>query len=130
MNYTEEDEEKIIKEKTKEHNSSITKATSREEFVRKCLNTENMSENEIQRCLFWITAHDTVKRTQKHNFQEAKILVNKSWNLELLESWLSDYKDKEVINYLKYGWPLNQHETDVNTRSQRIRKEHNRTKKR
>ena len=35
----------------------------------------------------------------------AKIQVKSKWNLELLESLLTDYDDKEIVEWLRYGWP-------------------------
>ena len=34
--------------------------------------------------------------------------------MELLSSWLEGYEDKEVIDYLKYRWPLNANDTEIN----------------
>ena len=36
----------------------------------------------------------------------ARIPVKSGWDLELLEQLLSDYADKEVVNWLRYGWPI------------------------
>ena len=54
-----------------------------------------------------------VKQSGKHNFEEMKITVNYSWDLNKLQEWLGeDYHDKEVISYLRFGWPLNAKETE------------------
>ena len=31
--------------------------------------------------------------------------VRTKWNLELLEELLEDYEDKEVVEWMRYGWP-------------------------
>ena len=35
----------------------------------------------------------------------AKIEVESRWNLQLLEEQLTQYDDKEVVEWLRYGWP-------------------------
>ena len=35
----------------------------------------------------------------------ARIPIKPIWNLELLEELLQDYEDKEILEWLKYGWP-------------------------
>lgn len=35
-----------------------------------------------------------------------KIPVRSEWDLDKFEDFLSDYEDKEVITYLRYGWPV------------------------
>ena len=71
------------------------------------LETEEMSQEEIDRCEFWVTANRITRESGVPNFAKAKIQVNTSWNFEKLEEWLQFYEDKELINYLKYSWPLN-----------------------
>ena len=66
-----------------------------------------MSQEEIDRCEFWVTANRITWETGVPNFAKAKIQVNTSWNFKKLEEWLQLYEDKELINYLRYGWPLN-----------------------
>ena len=48
-----------------------------------------------------------VRKSGVSNAEGCKFQVNSPWNLELLEELLSDYEDKDVVKYLKYGWPLN-----------------------
>ena len=52
-----------------------------------------------------------VRETGEWNQNKARIKVNDNWNLDKLEEWLSEYEDKKVIEYLKYGWPLNSENT-------------------
>ena len=73
-----------------------------------------MRESEIDRCEFWLTANRIVRESNKLNYEECKIEVNSNWNLSLMEKWLENYEDKEVIEFLKYGWLLNAHNTEIN----------------
>ena len=36
----------------------------------------------------------------------AKIPIKTSWDLEVLEELLQDYHDKEIIEWMRYGWPI------------------------
>ena len=36
----------------------------------------------------------------------AKIPVTSGWNVALFDALLADYEDREVIQWLKYGWPI------------------------
>lgn len=49
---------------------------------------------------------EAVMRTGKFNFQEARIPIHTNWNTDLMESLLVDYEDKQVTEFLKYGWPI------------------------
>ena len=33
--------------------------------------------------------------------------MNFLWNLDLLEKLLHEYKDKDILEFLRYGWPIN-----------------------
>ena len=81
---------------------------------------EGVSEEEINRCEFWVMANRITRKTGKPNHEEAKIQVNQDWNFEILEKWLQEYEDKEIIEYLKYGWPLNNQETKINTKKKQV----------
>ena len=81
--------------------------------IRDFLHTQAMTEAEIDRCEFWISAHHRVKMLGKHNFQGEQILVNNKWNFAYLEDNLSEYKDKQVLDFFKYGWPLNASNTEI-----------------
>lgn len=37
----------------------------------------------------------------------ARIPVNFHWNLSLFDSLLFDYEDREVVEWLRFGWPIN-----------------------
>ena len=40
-----------------------------------------------------------------------KIPTNCSWNLDKLEKFLHTYNDKEIVDYLRNGFPISQYET-------------------
>ena len=81
--------------------------------IREFLDTSNMSEDEIDRCEFWVTANQITRQSGKHNYLGEKIQVNYDWNFRYLENELKDYKDKEVINFFKYSWPLNEQNMQI-----------------
>ena len=47
-----------------------------------------------------------VMREGYPNAWGAKIELNPRWNLELLDSLLVGYYDREVVTWLRYGWPI------------------------
>ena len=73
-----------------------------------------MTEDKINRCEFWVAANRIVCETGKFNHKEAKIPINHSWDLETLDDWLKNYSDRKLLEYLKFGWPLNAYDTDTN----------------
>ena len=54
----------------------------------------------------WVRIIELVMLSQKPNKDGCRIRVNNIWNFELLSSLLADYPDKDVIECLRYGWPL------------------------
>ena len=62
-----------------------------------------------------LTPHELVQKSieviksGKHNsdVDGMHVLVNRHWNITLFEQLLSQYPDKIIIQYLKYGWPVN-----------------------
>ena len=36
-----------------------------------------------------------------------KIPVHSTWNITLLDSFLVEYEDREVVEFMRYGWPAN-----------------------
>ena len=40
-------------------------------------------------------------------------MVNKSWDVQWMEQQLQQYHHKEIINYIKFGWPANRGEEPV-----------------
>ena len=52
-----------------------------------------------------IALHEEVIKNGYPNRWGARVPVSTKWNLELFEALLSDYKDKEVVEWMRYGWP-------------------------
>ena len=50
---------------------------------------------------------NTVKCHGFPNVHGAKIPVQSDWKLDAFEKLLGNYHDKEIIDYLRYGWPAN-----------------------
>ena len=57
--------------------------------------------------------HDTVHasnliyESKMPNYLGLQIPVMQFWNLDVFENLLLDYSDKEIIQFLKFGWPIN-----------------------
>ena len=83
--------------------------------IRDFLELESMSESEIDRCEFWVNANRITRESGKENWKESRIPVNNNWDLNTFEKWLDRYEDTRIIQYLRYGWPLNAHDTSINT---------------
>lgn len=47
-----------------------------------------------------------VMKSGQYNRWGLRIPLPTTWNLELLESLLVDYEDKEVVEWLRFGWPI------------------------
>ena len=82
--------------------------------VRDYLETSLMTENMIDYCEFWVTANAIVRRSGTHNFCKERIQVNTDLNFDYLNEALQDYEDKRIIDFLKFGFPLNAIDTEVN----------------
>ena len=52
-----------------------------------------------------IARYDRVMKGGYPNRWGAQVVVRSKWNLQLMEQWLIDYEDKEVVQWLRYGWP-------------------------
>ena len=76
------------------------------------VDVKSMTEADLQWCKFWIMANKRVRLSGQHNFEKERIQVNYNWNFELLSKHLKNYGDQDLINYLKYGWPLNMENTE------------------
>ena len=79
--------------------------------IRDFLETDELTQEQIDRCEFWVTANRITRESGTENFCGSKIQVNNNWDLDKLEEWLEDYHDKKVVDYLRYGWPLNANNT-------------------
>ena len=67
-----------------------------------------------------------IQSTGLPNYKMARIPVSSSLNIQAWENYLSDYPDKRVIQYLKFGFPLtllddhNLHNTDISNHASAI----------
>ena len=73
-----------------------------------------MSKAEINRCEFWVSANRIVTQSNKHNFEQEKIQVNHRRDFRAFEEMLEGYHNMKILQYLKYGFPLNSYNTEVN----------------
>lgn len=48
-----------------------------------------------------------VQKSQRPNVVGCRIQLKSSWNFELLETLVTETRDREAIQYLKFGWPIN-----------------------
>ena len=55
----------------------------------------------------WLEIHERVMEKANYNYKGAQIPINNTWNVELWESLLADYQDREIVQFIKYGWPAN-----------------------
>ena len=52
------------------------------------------------------TIHQAVRLTGKHNFEAAKIQLPSNLNFKRWEQMAQGYHDAEVVNFLKFGFPV------------------------
>ena len=53
-----------------------------------------------------IEAHKIIKKSAMPNFMGARIPVNSQFNIPAWESYLNEYWDKQIVDLLQYGFPL------------------------
>ena len=58
----------------------------------------------------WVRIIELVTLSGAPNKDCCKIRVNDHWNFDMLDRELSGYKDKEIVELLKYGWPVERSE--------------------
>lgn len=49
---------------------------------------------------------NAVRKTGLPNRVSLRIPVHTQWNINLLDQLLSDYEDKDIVEWLKFGWPI------------------------
>lgn len=47
-----------------------------------------------------------IMQSGKYNFEGLRIPLKTRWNTDLLQTWLHEYEDKQVAEFIKYGWPI------------------------
>ena len=55
-----------------------------------------------------------IRKSRVTNREGCRYRVPCQWNLDLLEELLCDYDNKEIVEYLKYGWPIETENVQVN----------------
>ena len=60
-----------------------------------------------QKYEFYHEAYNTIVDTGLPNYLQAKIQVPSGLKYDAWEDALRKYKDKEICQYLRYGWPTN-----------------------
>ena len=81
--------------------------------IRDFLDIDDMTEEEIDYCEFWTSANRIVSESGDFNHRKSKIKVNHNWNTKIME-WLEGYEDQKIMDYINYGWPLNNENTEIN----------------
>ena len=54
-----------------------------------------------------VELHRLVENSGKHNFEAVRIPIHSELQINKWEEYLFDYYDNRVVEFLKYGWPLN-----------------------
>ena len=80
----------------------------RVEDMKKCREFEELST--LQQLKLQLVNDDLmmthlVKEGGYPNRYGARIPISTHWNLDLMKELLKDYQDKEVVEWMKYGWP-------------------------
>ena len=70
------------------------------------IRTIDTSEEHLQ----WLKIIELVEVSNAHNKDLCKIKVNSTWNFELLNALLVDYHDQQIVELLKYGFPIERDE--------------------
>lgn len=63
-------------------------------------------ENSTDEQNFRLLLAERVEKSGKFNYQGLQIMLPTKWNIQLLDKLLTGYHDKEIINFLKFGWPV------------------------
>ena len=81
------------------HDSKIIDCNTESFNIREYLHTGRMTDKEVDRSEFWLTANSKIRNSGKYNFKGEKIQVNYNWNLNKLNEWLEGYHDRQVMEY-------------------------------
>ena len=65
-----------------------------------------MKQLNISDIQYFLHAHEEVIKSGKFNYEECRIPTNTRMNLPFLRSWLTDYNDKRICEFLEYGFTL------------------------
>ena len=61
-----------------------------------------------------------VQASGKPNYLFARVPVPTHWDLDLLGSFLEDYDDKLVVDFLRYSWPMSRSILPLTNRSAKV----------
>ena len=56
--------------------------------------------------LSWLQCIQAVQESGLYNFQGCRIPVGSHINIQLLDGLLTEYHDREILDFLQYGWPI------------------------
>jgi hypothetical protein len=60
-----------------------------------------------------LRVYETVRNYGVPNFMGARIPLKHGLNMDRWEALLQGYHDKDILSYLRYGWPINYTTFDV-----------------
>ena len=72
--------------------------------------TNDSGEILVKQCLQHVAQakelFDKVADSGVYNFQSARVRVPSGLNIEAWRSYLEDYEDKQIVDFLEFGWPV------------------------
>ena len=83
-------------------------------MLRHCVQLSELKHDTEQYKWAYVEANLQVRKSGKANVDMCRILLPSEWQIDYLQFKLQNYHDKEIIDLLRYGFPI---ECDV-TRSQ------------
>ena len=91
-----------VSDNTVDHiiNNSVSENTD-------CYNCLQVFSSNAQYTNYVLNAHFQLQQSALPNFMGLRIPVISTWNLEFLDSILHDYHDRQILQYLRYGFPIN-----------------------
>ena len=66
--------------------------------TKKSLNTSDIN--------YFINTHEKVVKSRKFNFEGCRIPINTRMNINFIRSWLWDYEDTHLCDFLEFGFPI------------------------
>ena len=54
----------------------------------------------------WVSLIQKVHDSNAYNFEKCRININNTWNITLLTSLLREYHDKDILEFLQFGFPV------------------------
>ena len=69
-----------------------------------CKLTENIENMELND---YMDIHEQIKTSKCYNFQKCRIPIKTKFDIPYISEQLQNYNDNVIIEFLKYGWPIN-----------------------